>query len=226
MKQTTNPWLILGLNPGASEQEIKSAYKKLAHQHHPDKGGTVAHWLAISDAYELLKSKKSVPIIEATNTKLLNITLDISQQILGVDDYIRVDDNDQELFIKVKIPAGAIKGDKFKVSSKGQNYIINIKEKADSVFTRQGNNLIMYKTLDVIDIMKGKPFIIQGPTGEYLEINIPEDTHTGSIIVVKDQGLYNRKTRRKGNLRINVKVNIPHLDKDNMEEFIRRLTND
>jgi DnaJ like chaperone protein len=31
-----NPWLILGLKPGSSVQEIKSTYRKLATQFHPD----------------------------------------------------------------------------------------------------------------------------------------------------------------------------------------------
>lgn len=32
-----NPYEVLGLNPGASQDEIKSAYRKLIKQYHPDK---------------------------------------------------------------------------------------------------------------------------------------------------------------------------------------------
>ena len=85
----------------------------------------------------------------------------------------------------------------------------------------------MYKTLDVIDVMKLNSFMIMTPTGERCEIDIPIDTVTGSIIVLKGHGLYNRKSKRKGNLRIHIKVNIPYLNSTNMEEFITRLrTND
>jgi len=45
---------ILGVNPGASPDEIKKAYRKLANQHHPDKGGDQAKFKDISVAYDTL----------------------------------------------------------------------------------------------------------------------------------------------------------------------------
>ena len=225
MKKLNNPWFILGVQPGAPLKDVKTAYKRLALQNHPDKGGTIAEWLAISDAYESITSKKHVPIVKASDTKMFNVQLSIEQQINGVNDYIKIESED-ELFIKVNIPPGALLGDKFKVSDKGIKYIINIKERADKVFTRQGNNIIMYKTLDVIDVMKRTPFMIMTPTtGEHCKIDIPADTQTGTIIVLKKHGLYNRKTKRKGNLRIHIKVDIPYLN-NNVEDFIKRLKND
>ena len=135
-------------------------------------------------------------------------------------------DEEKELYIKIKIPAGALKNDRFKVTQNSKKYIINIKEKADKVFTRQGNNVIIYKKLDIIDIMKQKTFVITSPLGEYIEVQIPPNTDSGSIIVVKGQGLYNRRTKKRGNLRINVKVNIPTVNKDNVQEIIKRLKDD
>jgi molecular chaperone DnaJ len=97
---------------------------------------------------------------------------------------------------------------------------------ADKVFTRNGNNIIMYKTLDIIDVLKCNTFIILTPMGDYCEIDIPPGTETGSIISVKEQGLYNRKTKKRGSLRINIKVNIPHITDSNINEFIKRLKDD
>ncbi|MBU6500857.1 MAG: J domain-containing protein [Patescibacteria group bacterium] len=46
---------ILGISKGASAEEVKKAYRKLAHQHHPDKaGGDETKFKEINEAYQVL----------------------------------------------------------------------------------------------------------------------------------------------------------------------------
>src|SRR3989344_4342602 len=50
---------ILGVNKNSSEEEIKKAYRKLAHQHHPDKKtGDEAKFKEINEAYQVLSDRK------------------------------------------------------------------------------------------------------------------------------------------------------------------------
>ena len=49
-----NAYETLGVPKGASEDEIKRAYRKLASQHHPDKGGDTQRFQEIQSAYETL----------------------------------------------------------------------------------------------------------------------------------------------------------------------------
>jgi len=50
---------ILGVSKNATEEEIKKAYRKLAHQHHPDKaGGDESKFKEINEAYQVLSDKK------------------------------------------------------------------------------------------------------------------------------------------------------------------------
>lgn len=45
---------ILGVPKNASPDEIKRAYRKAAHQHHPDKGGESQRFKEINEAYQAL----------------------------------------------------------------------------------------------------------------------------------------------------------------------------
>jgi hypothetical protein len=45
---------VLGASADASPREIERLYKRLAHQHHPDRGGTEDDMKALNEAYQVL----------------------------------------------------------------------------------------------------------------------------------------------------------------------------
>lgn len=57
---------ILNIQPSATEDEIKTAFRKLAHQHHPDKGGSEDKFKEINEAYQILSDKYQRGAYDAT----------------------------------------------------------------------------------------------------------------------------------------------------------------
>ncbi|PIW91083.1 MAG: molecular chaperone DnaJ, partial [Candidatus Nealsonbacteria bacterium CG_4_8_14_3_um_filter_39_7] len=50
---------VLGIKKDASKEDIKKAYRKLAHEYHPDKkGGNEAKFKEINEAYQILSDEQ------------------------------------------------------------------------------------------------------------------------------------------------------------------------
>ena len=56
---SNNYYDILGVSKSASPEEIKRAYRKLAHQYHPDKGqGNEEKFKQVNEAYQVLGNQE------------------------------------------------------------------------------------------------------------------------------------------------------------------------
>lgn len=67
----TTPYEVLGVDRFATSEEIKSAYRRLSSQSHPDKGGTSALFIMVNDAYSLLSdpvSRKTYDLLSGVPT--------------------------------------------------------------------------------------------------------------------------------------------------------------
>lgn len=49
---------ILGIDKSASKEEVKKAFRKLAQEHHPDRGGSEEKFKEINEAYQVLSNDK------------------------------------------------------------------------------------------------------------------------------------------------------------------------
>jgi molecular chaperone DnaJ len=58
MSQKKDYYEVLGIEKGASKEDIKKAFRKLAHKYHPDKGGDEDKFKEINEAYTILSDDK------------------------------------------------------------------------------------------------------------------------------------------------------------------------
>ena len=56
---TMDPYTTLGVNRNASDSEIKTAFKNLAKQYHPDRGGDEAKFKDVNEAYSKIKNQQA-----------------------------------------------------------------------------------------------------------------------------------------------------------------------
>tara|TARA_B100001989_G_scaffold250950_1_gene229089 strand:- start:280 stop:762 length:483 start_codon:yes stop_codon:yes gene_type:complete len=76
-----DPYKALDIPYNATEKEIKSAYRKLAIKHHPDKGGDPEKFKLVAAAYETLTNKNKKKIYDQFGSVNHNINpMDIFQQ--------------------------------------------------------------------------------------------------------------------------------------------------
>jgi len=64
----TDLYNTLGVNKNASDRDIKTAYKKKAMEHHPDKGGNADKFAEVSNAYETLKDPQKRAFYDHTGS--------------------------------------------------------------------------------------------------------------------------------------------------------------
>ena len=88
-----NYYQQLGVNKNASPSEIKQAFKSLAMQHHPDRGGNATTFQKINNAYETLKDpvkrqQYDVPQQQRMNVNSSNFE-DIFSQYFGQRQQVR-----------------------------------------------------------------------------------------------------------------------------------------
>jgi DnaJ-class molecular chaperone len=74
---------ILNVDSSASEKDIKTAYRKLALEHHPDRGGDAHKFSRIQEAYTVLSTNRMNPIMDHFNSIEKSVLDDIFGELFN-----------------------------------------------------------------------------------------------------------------------------------------------
>lgn len=220
-----NHYKTLGVNQHASQDEIKKAYRKLAKENHPDKGGDPEKFKKISLAYDILgdENKRKDYDNPTSNFGGFNFN-DVFNQMFNQTRKKRVHDTILNLDITVfESFLGVDKKIKFKVKEKCNTCNGNGGEKrncdsckgAGFTVTRIGSGMFVQMVQITCQSCDGKGFIFikkcntcYGTTSidriNELEIKIPHGIDNGQFLRVNGKGDYKNGTI--GNLVIKVNL--------------------
>lgn len=152
----------------------------------------------------------------------LNINIDVTlEDVLNGKDLsaeITIPGTGKKKMINIAIPAGIESGQQIRYEGMGDDtmkdirpgdLIVNINVVPHREFKREGSSIIVEKSISAWDAMLGTKIDIQTLDRKTLTINIPAGTQPSTILSCKGEGLPVMRTRARGNLLIQIKVDIP-----------------
>ena len=123
--------------------------------------------------------------------------------------------------VTVDVPAGAKHGDTIQYEGLGDeghsryprgNLLVRINVNKIKGWDRDQDNLITKKTVNVFDFLTGCAIIITTLENKQLELKIPKGTKIGTTFSIPNHGVPNIRSRKRGNLYVNVDAFVPVID--------------
>jgi DnaJ-class molecular chaperone len=196
-----NPYTTLGVKKDASAEEIRSAYRKLAKQHHPDlnpgKSDAEKRFKDVTAAYDLLSDPEKRKRFDRGE-------IDASGQERPERPFYRAYADSQ---------AGA----KYRTSqSSGQedlgdlfSNIFGEGRRGRSTQPHKGEDRQYTLSVDFLDAVKGASRRLTLPDGKTLDVNIPAGITDGQTLRLRGQGAPGLRGMAPGDALVEIKVE-PH----------------
>lgn len=258
-------YATLGLQRGASQDEIKKAYRSMAMKHHPDRGGDEKKFKDISAAYEILSDPQKKQMYDMgvdpnqqsqggfynqgpfefhfnsnnfedifsnfgfgnfghrhmQRNKTISLVVDLFlEDVLNgktLDAEVSIPGGKKKI-INIVIPPGIEDGQQVRYQGMGDNsittlppgdLIVNIRVRPHRNFRREGDNLVVDRTISVWDAILGCKIEIETLDNKKLEITVPAGSQPDTVLSCRNEGLPNMRNKQRGQLLVRIKVQIP-----------------
>jgi len=191
-------YTTLGINRNSSEDEIKRAYRKLAAQHHPDRGGDTQKFQEIQAAYD----------------------------VLGDPQKRAQYDNPQPQGFHFEFHNGmpAEFGDFFANSPFGDIFGAKFGRRAQPARNRTLN---LQTTISLEEAFNGKDLLanIQLPSGreQTIEVKIPPGVRPGMVLRLAEMGDDSISNLPRGDIHLTVNINNHHLYRRENDDLVMDL---
>ena len=233
----TNHYQTLGVERTASAEDIKRAYRKLAGQHHPDRGGDTAKFQTIQAAYDVLgdpgkrqQYDNPAPQFQGGAPFDFDNIFNMfgarfqqpghNPQQVRMSLWITLADVAQggrrtvslgNMTVEIEIPLGINDGDNVQYANLGPggtNLIVNFRIHPHPRWQRQALNLTQDETVLVWDLILGGEMPVRDIQGNTLNMMVPAGTQPGTMLRLKGRGLRDR-SGKTGDLFVRIQARLP-----------------
>lgn len=244
----TNHYQTLGVERTASAEDIKRAYRKLAGQHHPDRGGDTAKFQTIQAAYDVLgdpgkRQQYDNPAPQFSGGAPFDFDNIFNmfgarfqqpgqpQQQVRMSLWITLADVAQggrrtvslgNMTVEIEIPLGINDGDNVQYANLGPggtNLIVNYRIHPHPRWQRQALNLTQDETVLIWDLILGGELPVRDIQGNTLNMMVPAGTQPGTMLRLKGRGLRNRQGD-VGDLFVRIQARLPdHIPQELLDQI-------
>ena len=197
----------LGVGQNASQDDIKQAFRKLAREHHPDRGGDEAKFKQLNEAYNNLNDPQSRANYDASMRRGQN---PFGQSPGGGNPF------------EFQFHMGA--GDPFNVHDHiFQQFGFNVRQQA------RNRNLRVEIELDFLSTLRPQQKVMQYNTSqgqETLQLDIPPGVDNGNMFTLNGRGDNSNPNIPRGNLEVVIRVNSHPRFQRNNENIMEDITVD
>lgn len=132
--------------------------------------------------------------------------------------------------LTAKIPAGIENGQKIRLSGQGHpgtggpgNLILTVRVAAHPWFRREKNNLLLDVPLTPIEAVLGAKVLVPTLSEGDVTLTIPSGTSSGARLRLREKGIIDRKTKKRGDQFVIIKIAVPKELDDATKELYEKL---
>lgn len=230
-------YAILGVNKQATDSEIKKAYRKLASQHHPDRGGDTETFKQVQEAYDILSdsSKRAeydnpqgffsqrrnfddimdqyftqFNVRSQMRSSRIELWIPLEDVARGGPRLITVNTGAGSMPVEINIPQGIQDGEAIRYPKliRGTDLVVEFRVNPHHEWHREGLDLWCEKPINFWQLIIGTEVTVKDLLGRSVNLKVPTMTKPGSSLRLKGRGLQ-RDRYNTGDIFVRIKATMP-----------------